>query len=67
MDIKDVKYIYLRDDEGKIITDPEKTLSTLHAIVNGKPRWIPIEPDNSTYAKIMKQVKEGTLTIKDAD
>ena len=67
MDIKDVKYIYLRDDEGKIITDPEKTLSTLHAIVNGKPRWIPIEPENTTYAEILKKVKEGTLTIQDAD
>ena len=67
MDIKDVKYIYLRDDEGKIITDPEKTLSTLHAIVNGKPRWIPIEPENTTYAEIMRQVKEDGLTIKDAE
>ncbi len=67
MDIKDVKYIYVRDDEGKIITDPKKTLHELHAIVNGKPRWIPLEPKNSTYAKIMEKVKEGTLTIKDAD
>ena len=67
MDIKDVKYIYLRDEEGKIITDPEKTLNELHAIVNGKPRWIPIEPENAHYAEIMKRVKEGTLTIKDAD
>lgn len=67
MDIKDVKYIYLRDDEGKIITDPKKTIIDLHAIVNGKPRWIPIEPENATYAEIMEKVKEGTLTIKDAD
>tara|TARA_Y100000114_G_C11609210_1_gene254285 strand:+ start:429 stop:632 length:204 start_codon:yes stop_codon:yes gene_type:complete len=67
MDIKDVKYIYLRDDKGKIITDPKKILNELHAIVNGKPRWIPIEPKNATYAEIMKRVKEGTLTIKDAD
>ena len=67
MDIKDVKYIYLRDDEGTIITDPEKTIVNLHAIVNGKPRWIPIEPENATYAEIMEKVKEGELTIKDAD
>lgn len=67
MDIKDVKYIYLRDDEGKIITSPEKTVVQLHAIVNEKSRWIPIEPENTTYAEIMKRVKEGTLTIKDAE
>ena len=28
---------------------------------------IPLDPDNSDYAEILKQVKEGTLTIKDAD
>lgn len=67
MDIKDVKYVYLRDDEGKIITDPKKTVVQLHAIVNEKPRWIPIESENATYAEIMEKVKEGTLTIKDAE
>tara|TARA_R100001509_G_C4750809_1_gene176347 strand:+ start:398 stop:601 length:204 start_codon:yes stop_codon:yes gene_type:complete len=67
MDIKDVKYIYLRDDEGKIITSPKKTVVQLHAIVNEKSRWIPIEPENATYAEIMEKVKEGTLTIQDAD
>ena len=29
--------------------------------------YIPFDPDNSDYKEIMKQVKEGTLTIKDAD
>tara|TARA_A100001388_G_scaffold265837_1_gene238393 strand:- start:209 stop:412 length:204 start_codon:yes stop_codon:yes gene_type:complete len=67
MNIKDVKYVYLRDDEGKIITSPKKTIVQLHAIVNGKPRWIPIDPDNTTYTEIMEKEKEGTLTIKDAD
>ena len=28
---------------------------------------IPIDPDNRHYAEIQKQVKEGTLTIKDAE
>jgi len=28
---------------------------------------IPIDPDNTDYQEILKQVKEGTLTIKDAD
>ncbi len=67
MDIKDVKYVYLRDDEGTIITSPKKTVVQLHAKVNEKPRWIPIEPENTTYAEIMRQVKEEGLTIKDAE
>ena len=28
---------------------------------------VPLDPDNSDYAEILKQVKAGTLTIKDAD
>jgi hypothetical protein len=29
--------------------------------------FIPCDPNNRHYAEILKQVKEGTLTIKDAD
>ena len=28
---------------------------------------VPIDEDNMDYVEIMKQVKEGTLTIKDAE
>jgi len=28
---------------------------------------VPLDPDNTDYAEIMRQVKEGTLTIKDAE
>ena len=28
---------------------------------------VPKDPDNRHYAEILKQVKEGTLTIKDAE
>jgi len=28
---------------------------------------VPLDPANRHYAEILKQVKEGTLTIKDAD
>ena len=28
---------------------------------------VPLDPDNTDYQEILKQVKEGTLTIKDAD
>ena len=28
---------------------------------------VPLDPNNRHYAEILRQVKEGTLTIKDAD
>ena len=28
---------------------------------------VPLDPDNIHYEEILKQVKEGTLTIKDAE
>jgi len=30
-------------------------------------RYVPVNEENSQYQEIQKQVKEGTLTIKDAD
>ena len=35
--------------------------------VDGTEMCVPLDPDNRHYAEILKQVKEGTLTIKDAD
>jgi|TARA_R100000482_G_scaffold120927_1_gene66604 hypothetical protein len=29
--------------------------------------YVPFDPDNTDYEEIMRQVKEGKLTIKDAD
>ena len=34
---------------------------------NGEQWSVPLDPANRHYAEILKQVKEGTLTIKDAD
>ena len=34
---------------------------------DGKQWSVPLDPDNTHYAEILKQVKAGTLTIKDAD
>ena len=41
--------------------------STLKKIDDGKQIYVPLDPANRHYAEILKQVKEGTLTIKDAD
>ena len=34
---------------------------------NGRCLSIPVAEGNTDYQEILKQVKEGTLTIKDAD
>ena len=57
MDIKLAQWIkYEEDKESSIaLTIGEQTFS------------VPKDPDNRHYAEIMRQVKKGTLTIKDAD
>ena len=40
---------------------------SIKATIDGKELYIPLDPDNMDYAEILKQVKEGTLTIADAD
>tara|TARA_A100001391_G_scaffold170118_1_gene131085 strand:- start:252 stop:419 length:168 start_codon:yes stop_codon:yes gene_type:complete len=37
------------------------------ATIDGQEVTVPQDPDNRHYAEILKQVKEGKLTIKDAD
>ena len=45
----------------------EDTKTTIKAKVNGEVHFISCDPANRHYAEILKQVQEGTLTIKDAD
>ena len=56
MNIKDAQYIKHNDENSvvKITVDEEEM-------------FVPLDPNNRHYAEILKQVKEGTLTIKDAD
>jgi|TARA_B100000073_G_scaffold171752_1_gene142045 hypothetical protein len=63
MEFKDAKYIkdYM-DAEKK--TEPYITIS---CTVGGRILSIPTVVGNRYYDEAMKQVKEGKLTIKDAD
>ena len=45
----------------------DKTSDVVKATIDGKEMFVPLDPDNIHYAEIQKQVKEGTLTIKDAE
>jgi len=54
---------------AKYYLDVADTSITDHitATINGKVWDVPIDPANTTYAEIMRQVAAGTLTIADAD
>ena len=58
MDIKDAKY----EKGGN--TEVNSIVVTLNS---GGVLVVPLADDNSDYVEIQKQVKAGTLTIKDAD
>ena len=48
--------------------EPEKEPLSIEITVDDNIKmYVPKHPDNRHYAEIQKQVKEGTLTIKDAD
>ena len=36
-------------------------------VVDGVTMFVPLDPANTDYAEIMRQVAAGTLTIADAD
>jgi len=58
MNISEAKYI------KNIITEEN---DSINIVCDGQVIFVPIDPANRHYAEILKQVKEGNLTIKDAD
>ncbi len=47
--------------------DEIKKNNGIIAVIDGVTMAVPLDPNNRHYAEILKQVKEGTLTIKDAE
>lgn len=45
----------------------DSTKATIEAMINDEKMFVPIDSYNRHYAEILRQVKEGTLTIKDAE
>ena len=65
---KYIKDIEVREVDGELTTVSVGDNMAITASVNGaKVDYIPLYPDNSTYAEILRQVEAGTLTIADAD
>ena len=47
--------------------DLDDNINSITATIDGVKWSVPINPANRHYAEILKQVKEGKLTIKDAE
>ena len=47
--------------------DDPKVNKMIKATIDGQEWFVSIDTNNRHYREIQKQVKEGTLTIKDAD
>ena len=41
--------------------------ASIDIIINNEKLCVPLDPNNRHYEEILKQVKEGTLKIEDAD
>tara|TARA_Y100001954_G_C15582084_1_gene488869 strand:- start:125 stop:340 length:216 start_codon:yes stop_codon:yes gene_type:complete len=71
MEIKNAKYIKdteVREVDGELTEVSVGDNMAITASVNGKKvDFIPLDPDNMHYAKILELVKSGDLTIADAD
>tara|TARA_Y100000114_G_C11535406_1_gene220015 strand:+ start:388 stop:561 length:174 start_codon:yes stop_codon:yes gene_type:complete len=53
--------------EAKYSADNYGNNICIIAMIDGTQSAVPLDPANRHYAEILKQVKEGTLTIEDAD
>ena len=65
---KYIKDIDIKEVDGKLTAVSVGDNVGITASINGKKvDFIPLDPDNMHYAKILELVKSGDLTIADAD
>ena len=58
---------YTRFDSVRYINDDLGNRMCLNALIDGVIIGVPLDPANSHYAEIMRQVEAGELTIEPAD
>ena len=53
---------------ARYVVDPISDVNeAIIAIIDGQEMSVPLNPANTHYAEILKQVADGTLTIAEAD
>ena len=48
-------------------SSPYGEIVCINAVIDGKLLFVPLDPSNTDFAEIMRQVEAGELTIADAD
>ena len=61
---KNAQWIAEKTPDGKKVLNPK---DNIRVEIDGIPCQVGVDESNRHYQEILKQVKEGTLTIKDAD
>ncbi len=52
------------DEDGNVTSTSN---CAIIATIDGEEYGVPLDPNNSEYAEILKQVADGDITIADAD
>ena len=68
MVITNAKYfqgININKDDGSV--SPDGVNQGVVASIDGVTMHVPMDPDNTDYAEILRQVAAGEITIADAD
>ena len=53
--------------DAKYIVDSDGNNNVISCTVDGVGKSVPLDPNNTTYAEILRQIAAGELTIEDAD
>ena len=57
----------MKIENAKYNKDEQDENVSINCVIDEKKTSVPLDPNNRHYAEILRQVKEGTLTIQDAD
>ena len=52
---------------AQYVTNLDAENSSVKVTIDGQEMFVPLDPNNTHYAEILKQVESGDLTIADAD
>ena len=68
MDITNAKYFQgINIDKDSSAVSADGVNQGVVATIDGVTMHVPLDPDNTDYAEILRQVAASTLTIEDAD
>ena len=52
---------------AQYVTNLDAENSSVKVTIDGQEMFVPLDPNNTHYAEILKQVESGDLTIAEAD